>query len=84
MSFSSYTSSKLSTLHRRFCGERLVMRVGVGVKNSTAPVASYPTLTFFMKKVLCILGTEVKNCFNLNKLLHGNVLVVATFTALDV
>jgi len=30
MSFSSYTSSKLSTLHRRFCGERLVMRVGVG------------------------------------------------------
>ena len=56
---------------------------GMG-KNSIASVASYPALTFFLKKVLCILGAEVKYCFNLNKLLHGTVLVVAAVAALNV
>ena len=57
---------------------------GYGVKNSAASVASYPALTFFLKKVLFILCAEVEHSFNLNKLTDVYDLVVPTFHALDV
>ena len=55
-----------------------------GGKNPTASVASYPVLTFFLKKVLCMLDAEVKHCLNLNKLLNGYVVVIPKFHALNV
>ena len=57
---------------------------GVGAKNSTASVASDPALTFFLKKVQCTSSAEVKHLFNLNKLLHGYIVVATTFAARDV
>ena len=55
-----------------------------GGKNPTASVASYPVLTFFLKKILCMLDSEFKHCLNLNKLLNGYVVVIPKFHALNV
>jgi hypothetical protein len=44
---------------------------GAGAKNSTASVASYPALTFFLQKVRCVLAFfKPERCRNCNPFIN--------------